>query len=298
MFLRSLRPETRGCWPCPARPCEASPPAGRWPAVPCSSPGPPARPGPFTAAYTVSGQALTAYADVLRMEYGTRLRVTTVYPGYVDTPIHDRSRAAGVALDGLVPASAFAARCSRSCGRPPLNGSRATRLPPRWAPELLDHLQRESMAGESPGPLTRAMSRIHVTGEARHMRYAREEPLRVWPGRGPLTRAQPDGPGSCRRHLHSPPDVTVAIIFSTGFHVTDFPVAQRIYGARGRSLAEGGFLTGRKATARNGLLPKAAGAAGNAAGRESAAVLSGNDRRAPRWPRPRYRRNFCRLSSG
>ncbi len=59
---------------------------------------------PFSAAYTVSKRALTAYADVLRAEYGTHLGVTTVYPGYVDTPIHDRSRAAGVALDGLVPA--------------------------------------------------------------------------------------------------------------------------------------------------------------------------------------------------
>jgi hypothetical protein len=38
------------------------------------------------------------------MEYGTHLGVTTVYPGYVDTAIHNRSRAAGVPLDGLVPA--------------------------------------------------------------------------------------------------------------------------------------------------------------------------------------------------
>jgi NAD(P)-dependent dehydrogenase (short-subunit alcohol dehydrogenase family) len=59
---------------------------------------------PFSAAYTVSKRALTAYADVLRMEYGTHLGVTTVYPGYVRTAIHDRSRAAGVALEGLVPA--------------------------------------------------------------------------------------------------------------------------------------------------------------------------------------------------
>lgn len=59
---------------------------------------------PFSAAYTVSKRALTAYADVLRAEYGTHLGVTTVYPGYARTAIHDRSRAAGVALDGLVPA--------------------------------------------------------------------------------------------------------------------------------------------------------------------------------------------------
>lgn len=58
---------------------------------------------PFSAAYTVSKRALTAYSDVLRMEYGTHLGVTTVYPGYVNTAIHERSRAAGVALDGLVP---------------------------------------------------------------------------------------------------------------------------------------------------------------------------------------------------
>jgi NAD(P)-dependent dehydrogenase (short-subunit alcohol dehydrogenase family) len=59
---------------------------------------------PFSAAYTVSKRALNAYADVLRVEYGTHLRVTTVYPGYVRTAIHDRARAAGVGLEGLAPA--------------------------------------------------------------------------------------------------------------------------------------------------------------------------------------------------
>ncbi|MFV2197670.1 SDR family NAD(P)-dependent oxidoreductase [Nocardiopsis sp. LOL_012] len=59
---------------------------------------------PFAGAYTVSKRALVAYADCLRAEYGTHVGVTTVYPGYVDTPIHESSRATGVALDGLVPA--------------------------------------------------------------------------------------------------------------------------------------------------------------------------------------------------
>lgn len=63
-------------------------------------------PVPFSAAYVVSKRALTAYADVLRVEYGTHLSVTTVYPGYVRTPIHDRSRAAGVGLEGVVLAEA------------------------------------------------------------------------------------------------------------------------------------------------------------------------------------------------
>jgi NAD(P)-dependent dehydrogenase (short-subunit alcohol dehydrogenase family) len=55
------------------------------------------------AACTVSKRALTAYADVLRLEYGTHLSVTTVYPGYVNTAIHERSRRA--ACGGSRPAA-------------------------------------------------------------------------------------------------------------------------------------------------------------------------------------------------
>ena len=59
---------------------------------------------PLAGAYTVSKRAVTAYADMLRAEYGTHIGVTTVHPGYVDTPIHEDSRANGASLDGLVPA--------------------------------------------------------------------------------------------------------------------------------------------------------------------------------------------------
>ena len=59
---------------------------------------------PLAGAYTVSKRAVAAYADCLRAEYGTHVGVTTVFPGYVDTPIHDSSRATGASLDGLVPA--------------------------------------------------------------------------------------------------------------------------------------------------------------------------------------------------
>lgn len=59
---------------------------------------------PLAGAYTVSKRAVAAYADCLRAEYGTHVSVTTVFPGYVDTPIHDSSRATGASLDGLVPA--------------------------------------------------------------------------------------------------------------------------------------------------------------------------------------------------
>jgi NAD(P)-dependent dehydrogenase (short-subunit alcohol dehydrogenase family) len=103
---------------------------------------------PFTAAYTVSKRALTAYADVLRLEYGTHLDVTTVYPGYVDTPIHDRSRAAGVSLDGLVPAervrdTVLTAVSAAAADHPPRDvaatgpGTAALHLA-RHAPGLLD----------------------------------------------------------------------------------------------------------------------------------------------------------------
>jgi NAD(P)-dependent dehydrogenase (short-subunit alcohol dehydrogenase family) len=82
------------------------------------------------------------------MEYGTHLSVTTVHPGYVDTAIHDRSRAAGVSLDGLVPAerirytvmtvvAAAAPRPARdvastTLGLDPEQARRAARRNPHW----------------------------------------------------------------------------------------------------------------------------------------------------------------------
>jgi hypothetical protein len=49
------------------------------------------------------------------------------------------------------------------------------------AEELLDRLQREGMNDESLQPLSRMIARIHVVEEARHVRFAREELLRVVP---------------------------------------------------------------------------------------------------------------------
>jgi hypothetical protein len=47
--------------------------------------------------------------------------------------------------------------------------------------EILDQLQREAMRDESVQPLTRMVNKIHVTEEARHVRYAREELVRIMP---------------------------------------------------------------------------------------------------------------------
>jgi NAD(P)-dependent dehydrogenase (short-subunit alcohol dehydrogenase family) len=59
---------------------------------------------PFATAYTISKRGVVAYSDVLRLEEGDRLSaVTTVYPGYIRTRIHERSTAAGVPLEGSVP---------------------------------------------------------------------------------------------------------------------------------------------------------------------------------------------------
>ncbi|MFI8306573.1 SDR family NAD(P)-dependent oxidoreductase [Streptomyces sp. NPDC085927] len=60
-----------------------------------------ALPLPLAAAYGVSKRALAAYADTLRLEAGSHVGVTTVYPSMVRSPIHDSTRAAGLSLDGV-----------------------------------------------------------------------------------------------------------------------------------------------------------------------------------------------------
>jgi hypothetical protein len=55
------------------------------------------------------------------------------------------------------------------------------------AEEATDRLQRESMHDERVLPLLRAVARVHVVEEARHVRFAREELARLVPT---LTRAQ------------------------------------------------------------------------------------------------------------
>ena len=58
---------------------------------------------PFGTAYCMSKRGLVAYSDALRLEHGDRLTVTTVYPGYIRTAIHESSVAQGVPLEGAVP---------------------------------------------------------------------------------------------------------------------------------------------------------------------------------------------------
>ena len=52
----------------------------------------------------MSKRGLVAYSDALRLEHGDEITVTTVYPGYIRTGIHDAARPSGVGLEGAVPA--------------------------------------------------------------------------------------------------------------------------------------------------------------------------------------------------
>ncbi len=85
---------------------------------------------PFATAYCMSKRGLVAYSDALRLEYGDSITVTTVYPGYIRTPIHASSRAAGFGLEGIVPAEpvqAAARTLARAALGPPVRDLATTR---------------------------------------------------------------------------------------------------------------------------------------------------------------------------
>jgi NAD(P)-dependent dehydrogenase (short-subunit alcohol dehydrogenase family) len=56
---------------------------------------------PLAAAYGASKRAVAAYADALRLELGTHVSVTCVYPSAVRSPIHDSTKEAGLSLEGM-----------------------------------------------------------------------------------------------------------------------------------------------------------------------------------------------------
>jgi NAD(P)-dependent dehydrogenase (short-subunit alcohol dehydrogenase family) len=77
---------------------------------------------PFATAYAASKRGVAAYSDQLRAEICDEVTVTTVYPGFIRTAIHDASHAHGLRLADLVreePLSAAAATLVRAVyGRP------------------------------------------------------------------------------------------------------------------------------------------------------------------------------------
>jgi NAD(P)-dependent dehydrogenase (short-subunit alcohol dehydrogenase family) len=114
---------------------------------------------PFATAYTLSKRGVVAYSDVLRLEEGDRITVTTVYPGYIRTRIHESSAAAGVPLEGAVPVERVedAARAlARAALGPPVRDLATTRqgalayallrLAPRRAVDAFTRTQMRRLA--------------------------------------------------------------------------------------------------------------------------------------------------------
>lgn len=120
---------------------------------------------PLGAAYGVSKRGLTAYADALRAEYGTHVGVTCVHPAYIRTPIHDRTREAGLQLEGFSreePLDGVVARIVAACegdGRRDMAITRGGALQlavARHLPGLVDRvvartLRKRIAAGELDG---------------------------------------------------------------------------------------------------------------------------------------------------
>lgn len=85
---------------------------------------------PLATAYCMSKRGLTAYSDALRLDHGDAITVTTVYPGYIRTPIHRAGEAVGLTLEGAVPVERIedAARVlARTALGPPVRDLATTR---------------------------------------------------------------------------------------------------------------------------------------------------------------------------
>lgn len=77
---------------------------------------------PFATAYGASKRAVVAYSDQLRAEVGDEVTVTTVYPGWIRTPINEKLASDGFSIEALVPeeplSAAVATLVRAVCGRP------------------------------------------------------------------------------------------------------------------------------------------------------------------------------------
>ncbi len=55
---------------------------------------------PGSGAYSASKAAIATYADAIRAEvHGTRIKVTTLYPGFIDTPINNQMKSRPFLID-------------------------------------------------------------------------------------------------------------------------------------------------------------------------------------------------------
>jgi NAD(P)-dependent dehydrogenase (short-subunit alcohol dehydrogenase family) len=110
---------------------------------------------PFAPAYCMSKRGLVAYSDSLRLEHGDEITVTTVYPGYIRTPIHDAAGAEGLGLEDAVPVERLedaAKTLARAALGPPARDLAVTRrgtvqyaLARRMPRRLMDFLIRSRL---------------------------------------------------------------------------------------------------------------------------------------------------------
>jgi short-subunit dehydrogenase len=132
---------------------------------------------PYATAYSASKRALAAYSAALAIEYSGRLAVTTLYPGYIRTAIHDIPSSSGVGLDGLVRADTIegaAAAIVKACERRPRSITTSIRSTAElWA------------AGRFPRSTERVLA-------ARMRRWAKDRPVPPFL-RYPDDRFQPEG---------------------------------------------------------------------------------------------------------
>ena len=129
---------------------------------------------PFSTAYTLSKRGVVAYSDLLRLEEGDRIDVTTVYPGYIRTAIHKESMAAGVPLEGAVPVEDVRTPPARS-------SARLSAPPPATSPPPARERSATPSSGSRPGAWsTRSRAARCAASPARAT-----SPTPVWRARSP-----------------------------------------------------------------------------------------------------------------
>jgi NAD(P)-dependent dehydrogenase (short-subunit alcohol dehydrogenase family) len=121
---------------------------------------------PYGTAYCMSKRGLVAYSDALRLEYGSEMVVTTVYPGYIRTPIHATAQAAGFGLEGVVPVEDVrdAARTLTRAALDEPARDLATTRQGTFSYALARHVPRRLLDRAISGRLRRLVRRGHFDG--------------------------------------------------------------------------------------------------------------------------------------
>ena len=104
----------------------------------------------------MSKRGLTAYADCVRAEYGTHVKVASIHPAMVRTRIHDSTVAAGLSLEGVSTAEPLEAVATASSPRAWTRGprrdaavsraGRAQLFAARHLPRLVDRVVARQVA--------------------------------------------------------------------------------------------------------------------------------------------------------